>query len=263
MRPLGAPIGCLRQRGSGAHVLCLARMVGNQVCDDPFADPDAHPAGAAARSDDGERLAVGFPGKDGSNDVGFVRVFIKNESCRLQLGEHLFGEEPGDLFGSALELSADGDRVAIGAWRNQGASDAAWCAPGCPQGGQVRVFEWNGGGWMQLGADIDGNSDSYYSGSSVAFSSDGSRVAVGGWIQVRVFNYEGTGWTQAGRSLPGFVNHQSECVEVWLCHHQAPAAASPNMKSSPMPVPTRSRMLRPSTMQQPERAQRVAVAVGV
>ena len=45
--------------------------------------------------------------------------------------------------------------------------------------GHVRVYEYSGGGWAQLGDDIDGEAADDQSGFSVSLSSDGTRVAIG------------------------------------------------------------------------------------
>ena len=67
-------------------------------------------------------------------------------------------------------MSSDGSRVAIGAYANDG---------GGPDSGHVRIYDYNGSAWIQVGADIDGEAANDYSGYSVSLSSDGSRVAVG------------------------------------------------------------------------------------
>ena len=67
-----------------------------------------------------------------------------------------------------------------------------------------------------LGADIDGEAVSDYSGNSVSFSSDGSRVAIGAYFNdgvsgsnsghVRIYNYTPSGtasWTQLGADIDG------------------------------------------------------------
>ena len=45
--------------------------------------------------------------------------------------------------------------------------------------GHVRVYEYSGGAWTQLGDDIDGEAAGDQSGFSVSLSSDGTRVAIG------------------------------------------------------------------------------------
>ena len=43
----------------------------------------------------------------------------------------------------------------------------------------MRVYEYSGSSWSQLGADIDGEAAGDYSGYSVSLSSDGTIVAIG------------------------------------------------------------------------------------
>ena len=45
--------------------------------------------------------------------------------------------------------------------------------------GHVRVYQYNGAGWVQVGSDIDGEAAYDYSGYSVSINSDGSIVAIG------------------------------------------------------------------------------------
>ncbi len=65
---------------------------------------------------------------------------------------------------------------------------------------------------MQVGADIDGEAVSDYSGNSVSLSSDGSRVAIGATGNdgngfnsghVRVYTFKGVTWTQVGQDIDG------------------------------------------------------------
>ena len=68
-------------------------------------------------------------------------------------------------------MSSDGTRIAIGSPGIDG--------NGGSFNGQVRVYEYNGSDWLQLGADIDGEAKGDISGKSVAMSSDGTRIAIG------------------------------------------------------------------------------------
>ena len=45
--------------------------------------------------------------------------------------------------------------------------------------GHVRLYEWDGNAWVQLGSDIDGEAAGDASGNSVSLSSDGTIVAIG------------------------------------------------------------------------------------
>ena len=63
--------------------------------------------------------------------------------------------------------------------------------------GHVRLYEWNGSVWSQLGEDIDGESTYDNSGTGLSLSSGGSIVAIGAPSatvtkpgHVRVFSFE-------------------------------------------------------------------------
>ncbi len=57
------------------------------------------------------------------------------------------GKAPLDRLGSAVALSADGNRLAAGAPGNDANGDKA---------GHVRVYELLNSAWIQMGEDIDG-----------------------------------------------------------------------------------------------------------
>jgi len=89
------------------------------------------------------------------------------------MGPDVDGEAAGDTFGHSVSLSADGSRLAVGGFENDGSGTDA---------GHVRVFDWDTGtsAWVQVGADIDGEAAGDGFGVSVSLSADGSRLAVGG-----------------------------------------------------------------------------------
>ena len=123
-----------------------------------------------------------------------------------QLGNDIDGEAADDRSGRVVSISADGTRIAIGAYANDGANGV--------DSGHVRVYEWNSAtpAWEQVGSDIDGEAAGDQSGYSVSMSSDGSRVAIGATGNdgngsyaghVRVF-YDNAGtWTQVGADIDG------------------------------------------------------------
>ena len=89
---------------------------------------------------------------------------------QTQLGSDINGEAAGDYSGNSVSLSSDGTIVAIGANYNDGNGSNS---------GHVRVYEYSGSSWSQLGADINGEAAGDYSGHSVSLSSDGTIVAIG------------------------------------------------------------------------------------
>ena len=149
----------------------------------------------------GTRVAIGAVYNDGNGaNSGHVRVFEYNGTTWEQLGADIDGETVGDYSGYSVNMNSTGTIVAIGGVSNAGNG---------ANSGHVRVFEYNGTTWGQLGADIDGQAGGDYSGWSVSMSSDGTIVAIGGIgpnVQtgnVRVFEYNGTTWEQVGADIDG------------------------------------------------------------
>ncbi|MGB0429412.1 MAG: choice-of-anchor D domain-containing protein [Bacteroidia bacterium] len=155
-------------------------------------------------SEDGNRIAIGAKNNTGNgSSAGHVRIYENQSNTWIQLGADIDAENSGDNCGWSVSLSADGNRVAIGAQSNGGNGSFA---------GHVRVFEYSSSNWTQIGSDIDGESSSDQSGYSVDFSSDGMTLAIGSFSNsdggtnagsVRVFNYNGSSWVQIGSDLDG------------------------------------------------------------
>ena len=94
-------------------------------------------------------------------------------SAQSQLGANILGEAVSDQSGESVSMSGNGSRVAIGAAGNigSGSNNSGY--------GHVRIYDYNGSAWVQVGGDIDGEAEQDYSGRSVSLSSDGSIVAIG------------------------------------------------------------------------------------
>ena len=177
-------------------------QVGVDIESEQGADHFGH---SVAISSDGTRLAVGAPANDGAAgaDSGHVRVFDLVGSTWTQVGADIDGEAAGDRFGHSVDLSSDGTRLAVGTYNNGGAGY---------QAGHVRVFDLVGSTWTQVGSDIDGEAAGDHFGSSVALSSDGTRLAVGAPYNdgggsnsghVRVFDLIENTWTKVGPDIDG------------------------------------------------------------
>ena len=178
-------------------------------------DIDGEAAGEGRQSvtlsADGNRLAIGALDNDGNgSDSGHVRVYYWDTEATpkkwTQLGEDIDGEAAGDLSGYSVSLSADGNRLAIGAPYNNGNSSDL---------GHVRVYYWDTEAtpkkWTQLGQDIDGEATTDYSGWSVSLSADGNILAIGSPSndtpvksagQVRVYQLNQSSlWVQLGQDI--------------------------------------------------------------
>ena len=160
-------------------------------------------------SADGNVVVIGASSNDGNgSNSGHVRVYDWNGTSWVQRGLDIDGESAGDLSGSSVSLSNDGNVVAVGATLNDGNG---------LYNGHVRVYDWNGNSWVQRGLDIDGKSNSGSHGESVSLSNDGNVLAVGAPYAshndennneiisgyVRVYDWNGTAWTQRGQALDG------------------------------------------------------------
>lgn len=157
--------------------------------------------GGVTLSSDGNRFAAGAVQNDGINGSwsGHVRAFQWSGTDWVQLGEDIDGEAAYDHSG-ILSLSADGNRMAIGAIMNDGGGENS---------GHVRVFQWTGEAWVQLGADLNGEAALDFFGSAVSLSADGSRLAIGAYGmddnagRVLVYGWSGTSWVQLGAGITG------------------------------------------------------------
>ena len=107
---------------------------------------------------------------DNGIDSGHVRIYEWDSVNWIQLGNDIDGEAASDYSGNSISLSSDGGIVAIGASRNDENGSAS---------GHVRVYQWNGSSWIQLGSDIDGEAAADFFGQSLSLSDDGSILAVG------------------------------------------------------------------------------------
>ena len=142
------------------------------------------------------------------------------ETIISQLGSDIDGAAANDNSGSSVSLSSDGTRVAIGAPYNDGTSSNA---------GHVKVYEYSGGTWNQLGSDIEGEAAGDNSGYSVSLSSDGTRVAIGAYgndgsrQQLPVMSGSMTGTAQLGLRL---VATSTAKPQVTALAHQYPSAAT-------------------------------------
>jgi hypothetical protein len=204
-------------------------------------------------SSDGTTLAIGAPYNSASGSyAGHVRVY-KYDANKLtaqmdetlsnfgpigwnRLGADIDGEAADDSSGLSISLSSDGTTLAIGAPFNSASGTDA---------GHVRVYKYDANkltaqmddetspnfgpiGWNRLGADIYGEAENDWSGSSVSLSSDGTTLAVGGILNdgngedaghVRVYKYDATklnaqmdqtlsnfgpiGWNRLGEDIDG------------------------------------------------------------
>ncbi|GAA0872353.1 hypothetical protein GCM10009117_15000 [Gangjinia marincola] len=155
-------------------------------------------------SGNGTVIAMGAPENDNlGNDIGQVKIYSFQNDSWVQMGSSIYGENSGDKAGESISMNDDGTRIAIGARFNDDGGSSS---------GHVRVYEFNGVDWIQLGDDIDGDIQADAFGRRVALTPDGNRLAVGipfrddngnGSGQIRVYDFNGTNWIQIGNVMNG------------------------------------------------------------
>ncbi len=154
---------------------------------------------SVAMSSDGAFLAVGANGGYGYSGHVITYRFDTETQSWVQRGQSIIGERGGDESGSSISFSNDGNRIAIGAPNNSGYY------------GHTRVYDFDAGmeTWVQLGEDLDGERRDSHSGSSVALSGNGNRLAIGAPNDstytgyVKIYEVINGGWTQLGPTIVG------------------------------------------------------------
>ena len=192
----------------------IAPIVGQSYWTQLGIDIDGEVAGdrsgySVSLSGNGTIVAISATRNNGTNGnySGHVRVYQYDGTAWIQLDEDIDGEAEYDQSGYSVSLSDDGSIVAIGANYNDGTNGT--------DSGHVRVYQYDGTAWTQLGGDIDGEALGDESGFSVSLSSNGKIVAIGAYKNdgtngtnsghVRVYQYDDVAksWSQLGGAIDG------------------------------------------------------------
>ncbi len=204
-------IGAIYNDGNGTdsgHVRVYENIAGvwTQIGQDIDGEATDDRSGwSVSLSSNGNIVAIGAVRNDGfADNSGHVRVYENVGGVWTQIGQDIDGEAMFDWFGYSLDLSSDGNIIAIGTIFNDGINGA--------NSGHVRVYENVGGVWTQIGQDIDGEASNDFFGRSLSISSDGNIIAIGAQQNdgngtdsghVRVYENVGGVWTQIGQDIEG------------------------------------------------------------
>ena len=147
--------------------------------------PGAHFGAAVTINSDGSTLAVGAPDEYNGSDVGgSVYVFVRGAGTWSQLPALKASNTAAfDAFGSAVALSGDGSRLAIGAHEEKSAATGVngnQADRSASSAGAAYVFTHGASAWSQqayLKASNTTTNDAF--GSALAFSTDGNTLVVG------------------------------------------------------------------------------------
>lgn len=148
----------------------------NQMGDSIIGENDGDANGICVSiNSQGNRIAMG------ANVGNYVRVFEWNDSEWIQLGSNINGNS-GDLFGNSIDLSKSGNRIIIGS-PNYDSSK-----------GFIKVFDWDGANWNQLGETLYGNNSSDSFGNAVAINHDGNMIVAASDLYIKSYIYDGLSW---------------------------------------------------------------------
>lgn len=150
----------------------------------------------------GDRVVIGAARHqvNSESDTGHTRIYEYDGSNWVQLGADIEGDNGADWSGWAVDMNGAGDRVIIGTRYADG--------NGSTNSGNARIYEYNGTQWIQLGTDLNGESDNDWFGQSVSMNLAGDRVIIGtdenmGDGYARIYAYDGNAWVQLGADLDG------------------------------------------------------------
>lgn len=108
--------------------------------------------------------------------------FNNNNNNWKQLGNIVFGENPGDFLGSNIDFNANGTRIIAGATGHRGVNDVE-------NAGRVIVYELVNSQWTQMGDDFQGEVENGKLGLRVSMSAKGDLIAIS---QIRNNDNKGT-----------------------------------------------------------------------
>jgi hypothetical protein len=119
----------------------------------------------------GNTIVIGAPySLNNFNDSGYTAIYENQQGNWTLLGSEIIGEANRDRFGFSVDISQNGELVAIGAPTNSNLNGDT---------GHTRIFQFIGDVWVQVGQDIDGEVLSNNSGFSVALSQNTGILAIG------------------------------------------------------------------------------------
>lgn len=151
---------------------------------------------------EGNIIAISNRYENGLTDgYAYVNIYQNIDESWVQIGNTIYSETIGDLFGTSISLNANGDILLIG---SIGVSNTL--------AGYAKIFKLESDTWLQLGNSIQSTSMSDYFGSSVSINSEGNRIAIGAPEnseiglyagKVSLYEYSSTDWIQIGQMITG------------------------------------------------------------
>jgi 6-phosphogluconolactonase (cycloisomerase 2 family) len=184
---------------------------------------DDYSGTSVSLSANGSIAAIGSPvaAIDGVSGAGQVKVYRIDGggSSWEQLGESIYGDNANDFFGWSVDISPDGNSLAVGTSVSDGP-------------GYAKVFSLENGGndlgaadWKQVGLTITGEADGDVFGFWVTLSNDAQTLAVGapfangfdsGHVGVYRMEDSESVWKQIGEDIDGEADNEKSGWSVSL-----------------------------------------------
>jgi hypothetical protein len=168
--------------------------------------PGTYAGGSLDLNDAGTSVVVGA--YKANTERGEVYVYDVVGTNWVQRGATLTGLNNYDHFGFDVNMSNDGNTIAIGSKGWDGVADNT-----TTEVGRVLIYDWDGSAWVQRGSSINGQSAMDECGYAVSLSGNGDRIAVGYRGEsvgnliipgaVRIFDWNGSDWAQNGDLIAG------------------------------------------------------------
>lgn len=130
---------------------------------------------------------------------GRARIYLWDGTDWLPKGDFITGNEQYELFGTKIDLSSDGNIVAI-------------YAPNDYINPKVKVYSWNDTNWQQMGQNISNVYPNSSFGNAISISGDGTKIAIGARAydslgftigKAYIFDWNGVDWIQIGSAIDG------------------------------------------------------------
>ena len=184
-------------------------QIGQNITDQIHPSANDYFGYSVSISDSGNIVAIGAPTADflngANNNVGNVFIYEFDGINWNLRGNIIEGQDGYDESGRSLSMSGDGNTLAIGSPGNDDNGQDA---------GHVRIYQWDGNNYTQIGQSIDGeNTGDGSGGDGLSISDDGKIVAIGADHNsnpinnisghVRIYKYNGNIWTQIGSDIDG------------------------------------------------------------
>lgn len=148
----------------------------------------------------GQTLIVGAP-QEGTNTFtpGYAAVFDWVNNQWQPRIPYIIGDVGSYAFGHSVRLNAAGNIAAISSYSRLNTTQNT-------PDGYVKVFEWTGNGWQQLGATLTIPGE-YSFGYSIDLNDAGDKIIIGSpekqlnYGSVRIYHWDGSAWNMAGSEI--------------------------------------------------------------